>query len=104
MFVKPLRLLSAKWARWLNPLSINSSRCWQTVARTLVIQGIRALSDVGCADNRVRTALVDLWQSNSQSPKTKAQVAIALCKLKIEAKGLLRLLSSTLVTSPDVPP
>jgi HEAT repeat protein len=68
---------------------------------TLAVVAVRALSDIGCADQRVRTALVNLWLSTGQSQKSLRQVAIALCKLKIEAKGLLRYLTSTLVAGQD---
>jgi HEAT repeat protein len=68
---------------------------------TLTVQVVRALSDIGCADQRVRTALVNLWLSSGQAQKILRQVAIALCKLKIEAKGLLRYLTSTLVAGQD---
>jgi HEAT repeat protein len=69
---------------------------------TLVIQAVRALGDIGCADARVRTALVTLWLS-PQSVTVHLQTAIALCKLKIEATGLLRLVTNTLVASREVP-
>jgi len=68
---------------------------------TLVVQVVRALSDIGCADRRVQTALVNLWLSSGESQKSQVQVAIALCKLKIAATGLLTFLTSALVTSQD---
>jgi len=66
-----------------------------------IVQVVRALSDIGCADQRVRSALIDLWLSSSQSQTSQVQVAIALCKLKLDAKGLLRFLTTTLVASQD---
>src|ERR1700676_4858339 len=36
---------------------------------TLVVQAIRALSEIGCADQRVKTALTGLWQPTSPAQK-----------------------------------
>ena len=63
----------------------------------LAVQAVRALGDIGCADQRVRTALVNLWLSPIHSQNGKVQVGIALCKLKIDTPGLLRYLTSTLM-------
>lgn len=61
----------------------------------------RALGDIGCADQRVRTALVNLWLVPIHSHSNQVQVAIALCKLKLDARGLLKYLTATLVGSRD---
>ena len=61
----------------------------------------RALGDIGCADQRVRTALVNLWLMPVHSQSNQVQIAIALCKLKIEARGLLPSLTATLVANRD---
>jgi HEAT repeat protein len=61
----------------------------------------RALGDIGCADQRVRTALVNLWLVPIHSHSNQVQVAIALCKLKIDARGLHKYLTATLVASRD---
>jgi HEAT repeat protein len=61
----------------------------------------RALGDIGCADQRVRTALVNLWLIPVHSQSNQVQVAIALCKLKIDARGLLKSLTGTLVANRD---
>ena len=66
-----------------------------------IVQVVRALSDIGIADQRVRSALIDLWLSASQSQTTQIHVALALCKLKLDAKGLLRFITTTLVASQD---
>jgi HEAT repeat protein len=66
---------------------------------SLAVHVVRALGDIGCADQRVRTALVDLWLSPKQSENSRVQVAIVLCKLRIDARGLVRVLTSTLVTN-----
>ncbi len=66
-----------------------------------IVQVVRALGEIGCADHRVRSALIDLWLSSSQSQTSQVHVAIALCKLKLDAKGLLRFLTTTLVASQD---
>ena len=68
---------------------------------TLIVQTVRALADIGVADQRVKTALVNLWLAPIQSQNGQVQVAIALCKLKIEAQGLLRVLTHTLVSNPE---
>jgi HEAT repeat protein len=61
----------------------------------------RALGDIGCADQRVKTALVNLWLLPVHSQSNQVQVAIALCKLKIEARGLIKSLAGTLVANRD---
>jgi HEAT repeat protein len=68
---------------------------------TLAVQAARALGDIGCADQRVRTALTNLWLSPPHSQTSQVQTAIALCKLKIDANGLLRFLTSMLAANPD---
>ncbi len=68
---------------------------------TLAVQAVRALADIGCADQSVRTALVAFWLSPTHSKNVQVRVACALCKLKIEATGLLSFLTSTLVTDQD---
>jgi HEAT repeat protein len=55
----------------------------------------------GTIQYRLQTALVNLWLSSPQSQKSQVQVALALCKLNIEAKGLVRFLTSTLVAGQD---
>jgi HEAT repeat protein len=69
---------------------------------TLVVHAVRALGDIGCADQRVRTALGNLWLSPSQSQTIQTQVAIALCKLHIDAHNLLVFLTASLVKNQDV--
>jgi HEAT repeat protein len=61
----------------------------------------RALGDIGCADQRVRTALTNLWLFPVHSQSNQVQIAIALCKLRIDARGLLKFLTATLVGSRD---
>jgi HEAT repeat protein len=68
----------------------------------LSVQAIRALGNIGCADDRVRSVLVDLWLSSLQRQSSKAEVGIALCKLHIAAEDLLGTITRNLVTSPDV--
>jgi HEAT repeat protein len=59
----------------------------------------RSLGEIGVADHKVRAALVNLWLIPIQCPQSRVQVAIALCKLKIDARGLLPTLTATVVTS-----
>jgi HEAT repeat protein len=61
----------------------------------------RALGDIGCADQRVKTALTNLWLFPIHSQSNQVQVAIAMCKLGIDARGLLKFLTATLVSSRD---
>ncbi|MSQ97058.1 MAG: HEAT repeat domain-containing protein [Gemmataceae bacterium] len=61
----------------------------------------RALGDIGCADERVKTALVNFWLFPVHSSSNQVQVAIALCKLRIDARGLLKSLAATLVSNRD---
>src|SRR5207247_1313538 len=67
---------------------------------TLALQAVRALNAIGCADQRFRSALVDLWGSSAHSKNVQIQIASALCKLETNAPGLLRALTSTLSGDP----
>src|SRR5262249_42758110 len=60
-----------------------------------------ALGDIGCASTKVRAALVDFWLSATGSLNKQIQAATALCKLKIDASGLLSFLTATLMTNQD---
>jgi HEAT repeat protein len=68
----------------------------------LVVQAARALGDIGCADQRVRTALSNIWLSPVASQNVQLEAAIALCKLKVDVEGLLRFLTGTLATNQEV--
>jgi HEAT repeat protein len=68
---------------------------------TLANKAVRALSAIGCSDHRVQAALGNLWLSPAQPSNIQVQVAIALCKLKIDARGLVRSLTNTLMASQD---
>ena len=62
---------------------------------------IRALGNIGCADERVRSVLVNFWLSPLQLQSGTAQVAIALCKLHITVPNLFATVTRTLVANPD---
>jgi HEAT repeat protein len=81
----------------VDPLIDLLSHCQATLAS----QAVRALGDIGCADQRVRSTLVNLWLSPTLSQTCQVQVAIALCKLKNDAGDLLRVLTSTLMANQD---
>jgi HEAT repeat protein len=66
---------------------------------TLAGRVARALGDIGRTDDRVRSALVDLWRLPGDS--LKSQAAIALCQLRADAPGLLTNLTGTLVNHRD---
>jgi HEAT repeat protein len=65
-------------------------------------RAIRALGNIGCADARVRSALVNSWLSPHQAEGDKAQLAIALCQLHIAAQDLLETVTKTLVVGQDL--
>jgi HEAT repeat protein len=67
----------------------------------LSAQAARALGNIGCADSRVRSALLTLWLPSPQLQARSVQVAIALCKLHIVAESLLATVTRTLVTSQE---
>ncbi|MCI0638782.1 MAG: HEAT repeat domain-containing protein [Gemmataceae bacterium] len=68
---------------------------------SLAVHAVRALGGIGCADQRVRTTLVNLWQSAFPTQNGQVQIAIALCKLRINAQGLLEFLTKNLVSGQD---
>jgi HEAT repeat protein len=67
----------------------------------LTTQATRALGNIGCGDDRVRAALANLWHAPTQFQGGQVQVAITLCKLHIDAVGLLELLTRNLVANQD---
>jgi HEAT repeat protein len=67
----------------------------------LAVQAIRALGHIGCASQRVRTALIDLWRSPTQTPDSPMEIALALCRLGIDAEGLVSFLTHHLMASPE---
>jgi HEAT repeat protein len=69
---------------------------------SLAAQAIQALGNIGCADDRVRSVLVNLWLTPLQLQSGKAQVAIALCKLHIAAQNLLGTVTETLLANQDI--
>jgi hypothetical protein len=66
---------------------------------SLALQAIRAVGDIGCADHRVRSALVARWSSSPHSQEGRVQLATALCKLGIFAEGLLEYLTNNVIAS-----
>src|SRR5207253_10352316 len=67
----------------------------------LATHAVRALCGIGWVDDRVRSALVTLWLSSMQSQSGHMQVALTLCKLRIDAEGLLGFLTHNLVATQD---
>ena len=61
----------------------------------------RLLEMGGLAEERVRAALVGLWQSPLHSQSGKAQVAIALCKLGLATQDLIGTVAKALVGDQD---
>jgi HEAT repeat protein len=68
----------------------------------LAAQAARALGGIGCADNKVRSGLLQRWPAPLQLGGADAQVAIALCKLHIPASNLLGAVTRTLVGNQEV--
>lgn len=60
-----------------------------------------ALGEIGCADAKVRAALTDLWRSTMTRPITQIQIALALCKLRVDAMGLIESLAAGAVAGPN---
>jgi HEAT repeat protein len=67
----------------------------------LSIQVVRAIGNIGCGDERVRSSLLSLWSSPTYTEAGKAQVAIALCKLQIDANNLVGTLTKNLMSHQD---
>jgi HEAT repeat protein len=67
----------------------------------LILQAVRALGSIGCADQRVKAALTDCWLQPLPSQQLQVQVGIALCKLGIDAKGLKRSLANALIVNQE---
>jgi HEAT repeat protein len=62
---------------------------------TLAASVARALGEIGSADQRVRNALLQLWAAPITHDHSRLLVTIALCKLDIEAPGLIETLTGT---------
>jgi HEAT repeat protein len=71
------------------------------VRAALSIQVVRTIGNIGCGDQRVRSSLLGLWSSPTYTEAGKAQVAIALCKLHIDAKNLVGTLTKNLTSHQD---
>jgi HEAT repeat protein len=67
----------------------------------LTDQVVRALGNIGHVDYKLRSALVNLWPSPLQLQSGNAQIAIALCKLRIPARNLIGAVTKTLVANQD---
>ncbi len=68
----------------------------------LAVRVACALGEIGGADARVKAALTDLWRSTISRPITQIQISQALCKLNVDAPGLLTSLSAGAVAGPNV--
>jgi HEAT repeat protein len=67
----------------------------------LTDQVVRALGNIGHVDHKLRSALANLWPSPLQLQSGNAQIAIALCKLRIPARNLVGAVTKTLVANQD---
>src|SRR5204862_4388045 len=67
----------------------------------LAVRVACALGEIGGADARVRSALSDLWRSTISRPITQIQISLALCKLKVDAPGLLTRLTAGALSGPN---
>ena len=68
---------------------------------TLSLRIILALGNMVGGDHKVHAALIDLWATPDQSHANQVQVALALCKLRLEAKGLVNFLIHTLAAKQE---
>ncbi|MBI2807956.1 MAG: HEAT repeat domain-containing protein [Planctomycetes bacterium] len=66
---------------------------------TLALNAVRALGEIGCADQRVRNALVKVWLGWVHTRDDLLQVAHALCRLRIEMNGMIGFLTNHLMKS-----
>ena len=66
---------------------------------SLAVRVARALGDIGGADARVKSALVELWRATAASSQSQLQVALALCKLRVDAPGLIASLTAAGVSA-----
>jgi HEAT repeat protein len=66
---------------------------------TLVARIARALGDIGRADAKVNASLANLWLAPGLSESCKEQLALALCKLDVDAPGLRHALTKALLTN-----
>jgi HEAT repeat protein len=62
---------------------------------------VRAIGNMGCDDERVRSSLLGLWSSPTYTEAGMAEVALALCKLQIDAKNLVGTLTKNLMSHKD---
>ncbi|MCS7045239.1 MAG: HEAT repeat domain-containing protein [Gemmataceae bacterium] len=68
---------------------------------SLATQAIRALGRIGCADARVRNVLTTLWKGPMQSPVSHLHIAIAICRLGIEADNAVGYVAHHLLNNPE---
>src|SRR5262249_34788306 len=67
----------------------------------LASHALRTLGRIGCADQRVRSSLIDLWQTRNATEELQMQMALVLCRLGFEVQGLLSYLTQHLVANQD---
>ena len=66
---------------------------------SLAVRVARALGDIGASDAKVKSALSDLWRATAASSQSQLQVALALCKLRVDAPGLITNLTAAGVSA-----
>ena len=102
-----LREASAKALANLGPLAASAvDRLVMVLAdcrTSLAIHTVRALCNIGCADQRVRSAFIKFWLAHtySHNQTSQAQVALTVCKLGIAVAGVELWLTKALVTTKD---
>lgn len=67
----------------------------------LAVRVACALGEIGVCDAKVKAALSDLWRSTISRPLTQIQISLALCKLKVDAQGLITSLAAGAVAGPN---
>lgn len=68
----------------------------------LITRVVRALVAIGHANADVQAALADLWLRPGPCEASRLQAGLALCRLGLEAPGLLAALTRVLVAGPSI--
>jgi HEAT repeat protein len=67
----------------------------------LAVRVTCALGEIGVSDAKVKSVLSELWRSTVTRPLMQIQIAVALCKLKVDAPGMVASLAAGAVTGPN---
>jgi len=79
-----------------NPAVSRLVQLLATSRPALSLEVIRALGNIGCVNDEVRSVLLGRWASRPQDEHNKEQLATALCKLHIYSDNVLSTLTTAL--------